>query len=480
MRPDRIFQLEKADESAVSYSASIPLFLEWRDHNQVFQNIGAYLILPVRFNLAGKDRPERIACLRVNADLFRVLGIEPRLGSNLTAQDDREGAQRVVLLSESLWRRRYNNDPTIVGKQITIDGEPATIVGVLPAGFQFLAIAPTSTAIELWTPLRLPTASRDPSGVLECIARLKDGVTPAQAVSQMTTLSRGFALQLPPAFPGQGRVELLSVSQRISEDVRPTLLLLLGGTAFVLVIACANVANLLSVRMADRTRELALRADLGASRFRIIRQLLTESLLVGALGSISGLAVALASLRILAGFAPVSISQFQNPDPRLARPTLFCRAFDSHRSPLRTSSRAPGIAIACRQRAARCFLKSDDFERSPAQALRSTYRRTNRAVLGAAGRDGPAHRELRQTTEYRSRLRLCRTYHLETTLPPANFAEPLTLSRFLNRASQNIAGLPQVNSVTAMSTLPTEPTSNAPFYTRRRPSTPVGSVDRRG
>src|ERR1700733_9157196 len=212
--PDRIVQLEKVTPAASSYSASIPLFLVWSGHYDVLQSIAAYSVLPTSFNLAQRDHAERVPGLRVSADFFRVLGVQPRLGRNFSPDDDRPGAQDVVLLTNSLWHRRYNGNPAIVGKTIEVDGQPSTVIGILPPGFQFLAVQSTMGAIELWTPLHMPSASRDPSGTLQCIARLKHGVTLEQAVTRMTALSRQLAAQLPSAFPSNGAVALLPLQQR--------------------------------------------------------------------------------------------------------------------------------------------------------------------------------------------------------------------------------------------------------------------------
>jgi predicted permease len=284
---ERIVQTEKVTTTGSSYTASIPLFLYWRDHNRTLQHLAAYSVLPVGFNLAERAMPERIPGLRVSADFFRVLGVTLPLGRNFTKEDDQPGSQRVVILGESLWHRRYNDDRQIVGKSIRIDGEPYTVIGVLPLGFQFLGTMPTSTAVEIWTPLQLPATSRDPRSVLECIGRLNAGVTREQAASEITSLSRQLAADLPTAFPSAGAIALPALQQRITEDARPILMLLFGAVGFVLLIVCANIANLLLARMGNRAGEIGVRNALGASRLRIIRQLLTENLLLALSGGYS-------------------------------------------------------------------------------------------------------------------------------------------------------------------------------------------------
>jgi putative ABC transport system permease protein len=475
-RPDRIVQLEKVAGTELSYSASIPLFLEWRDRNRAFQHIAAYSVLPVGFNLAVKGRPERVLGLPVSADFFRVLGIEPNLGRNLTAEDDREGAQRVAVISESLWHRRYGDDAAIVGKQISLDGEPAIVIGVLPRGFQFLATLPTSSAIEIWTPLRLPAASRDPSGILECIGRLRDGVSPQQAAAQMTALSRRLAIELPAAFPSTGNVELLPLQQRIAEDARPTLLLLLGATGLVLLIACANVANLLAARMPDRAREISVRAALGAGRLRIVRQLLTESLLLALCGGVTGIVLAVLSVRILLAMAPLTISRFgaATLDWRVLLFATFLSVFTGVLFGVLPALRTSGTSAVNALHAAsvRRATRGRD-SRKVSGLLMVAETALSLVLLAAAGLLIESFLKLQQVNpgfNYRDLTTF------ETTLPVAKYADPDALERFVEGARQSIERLPDVENAAAVSTLPTQPTINFPFTRADGPALPPGQA----
>ena len=473
-QPDRIFQIEKMNATESSYTASIPLFLQWREHNRVFEHVAAYSVLPVGFNLAQRGRPERVPGLRVSADFFRVLGIAPQLGRNFTVDDDRPGSQHVVILGNSLWHRRYNSDPGLVGKSITIDGQAYTVIGVLPLGFQFLATMPTSSAIEAWTPLQLPAASRDPSSTLECIGRLKGGVTRQQAALEMTSLSRQLALGSSAVFPTSGTINLLPLQQRITGETRPALLLLFGAVGFVLLIACGNVANLLLARMGDRAREIGVRAALGASRLRIIRQILTESLLLAGMGGILGLLVAWLSNRILVASAPLAISRTGaiNIDWQVLLFALAASLATGIVFGLIPALRVPKIGAidALRDGLSRRATAGRSHRRlSGALVMAETA--LSLMLLIAAGLLIESFLKLQQVNPGFNYDRLST---FETTLSVAKYGNPTELQRFVQQVTQRIQALPGVDSAASASSLPTEPTLNFPFTIEGGPTPSPG------
>ena len=461
--PERIFQMEIRTPGGINYDTSIPMFLEWRDHSRAFQHVAAYLALPVGFNVSEKGRPERIPGLRVSADFFRVLGVEPQLGRYFSAGEDRIGAQRVVILSDTLWQRRYAADPNIVGRTISIDGQAATVIGILPHGFQFLAAIPASGAVEIWSALQLPDASHDPSTTLQSIARLKDGVTSQQAGDESTRLSHEIALQVPALFPKDGRINMQPLQQRIAGDTRPTLLLLLGAVLFILLIACANFANLLVARMGQRSREIAVRTALGARSLRVIRQLLTESILLSLLGGAAGLLVAVFATRLLTTIAPLAIVRLGSAriDWRVLLFTLSCSLLCGMvfglLPALRVQSSAPLESLR------------SGSSRSATQG-RSYRRMSGALVVGETALSlmllivaGLLLESFVKISEVNLGFDHNHLLTFETSLPAAKYKDPALFERFLRETAERIAAIPGVESASGATSLPTEPTINMPF-----------------
>jgi putative ABC transport system permease protein len=300
-------------------SPSAANYIDWRDQNHVFENIAA--IGGASFNLTGAGDPERIDGSRVSAALFPLLGVSPQVGRWFTADEDQAGANRVVIMSHRLWQRRFAGDPNIVGKPLTLNGRSVTLVGIMPADFRF-----PSQEDELWVPIAFSQQEQADRGsrFLDVVARLKPGVTLSQAQAEMSTIATRLQQQYPDTDTDVGS-EVLPLHEHVVGDVRPALLILLGAVGLVLLIACVNVANLLLARAAVRQREIALRVALGASRWRLIRQFLTESVLLGVLGGVVGLLLALAGLKLLTAFIPPNIPQIKNIsiDPRVLGFTIL-------------------------------------------------------------------------------------------------------------------------------------------------------------
>ncbi len=287
-------------------------FFDWKDQNNVFSDMAAFFDL--NRNLTSDGEPEEVAGQIATTNLFSVLGVKPIQGRTFAPDEGKPGQPRVVVIGYDLWQRRFGGDPNIVGRNITINNEPNTIIGVLPAdvGWHVQKGSMIKKAPEIWSPWQVSNELRERKGrFARAVARLKPGVTLAQAQNEMNIIGARLEQQYP-EFNTNWGVNVVPLRTQFTGEIRKPLLILLGAVGFVLLIACANVANLLLARAASRRKEIALRAGLGASRWRIARQLLTESVLLSALGGVFGLLLAWWGTKALIALSPPGLMDLRN------------------------------------------------------------------------------------------------------------------------------------------------------------------------
>ncbi len=444
---DRIVMVwEKNFQRGRSQNSVSPAnFLDWKKQSVSFEQFAASW--DTRVNLTSGGEPEEIQVQRVSVDFFSVLGVLPRIGRSFAREEDAPGANPAVVLSDELWQSRFAGNPAIVGQTITASGRTLTVVGVMPPGFHFL-----NTEVKAWIPLALDPANdwRKQGRYLRSVARLKTGVTIQQAQAELD----GIAKQLERDYPDYNKswgVNLVPMHEQIVGDIRPVLLVLLAAVAFVLLIACANVANLLLSRAASRQKELALRAALGAGRTRLIRQMLTESVLLAVMGGALGVLLAYWGIRVLVALAPDNI-------PRLNEITIDARVLVFTLTislltglifglvPALQSSR-PDLSDALKEGARGSTGGSRLFRNLFVVAEMAL------ALVLLVGA-GLMLRSFFQLHQVKTGFDTDNVLTMRVQLPMAKYREPQQRAAFFRRAEERLAALPGVKSVGAISYLP--------------------------
>ncbi|HJZ82783.1 MAG TPA: ABC transporter permease [Pyrinomonadaceae bacterium] len=286
-------------------------FFDWKDQNTVFSDMAAFFDLNA--NLTGDGEPEEVPSQIATTNLFTLLGVNPIKGRTFAPDDGKTGQPRVVVIGYDLWQRRFGGDPNIIGRKITLNNQPTEIIGVLPpeVGWYVQKMSIITKPPQIWSPWQISNELRQRSGrFARAVARLKPGVTVEQAQNEMNVIGARLEQQYP-EFNARWGVTVVPLRTQFTGEIRKPLLVLLGAVGFVLLIACANVANLLLARAASRRREIALRAGLGASRWRIARQLLTESIALSTWGGALGLLLAWWGTKALLALSPPELMDLQ-------------------------------------------------------------------------------------------------------------------------------------------------------------------------
>jgi len=480
--PERLVMIWKSNpQRGIPYMfASPPEFADWREQNRAFEGISAFTLADL--NLAGGAEPERVHGVRVSANLFSLLGAEPTLGRAFRAEEDQPAGPRAVVLAHSLWQRLFGGSPRVLGETLALDGETHTVIGVMPRGFQFpppIALEGIASPLpaELWVPLRLhPDPTARGAHYLSVIGRIRGGISPATAQSDMTAIARRLAQEYPRTNAGWD-IAVVPLTEQVFGKVRPALVALLGAVGFVLLIACANVANLMLARGAARQREMGIRAALGAGRGRLVRQLLTESALLALLGGVAGLLLSRWAVPLVTALGPAGI-------PRLEE--------------VRADWALLGFALAVTALAVLLFGLAPALEASRPQRLAEGFG-------GRGSGASPAPHRLRRALVaaelalslillvgagllFQSFLRLRsvplgfqpeNVVTLSVRLPQATYREDQQRVRFFDEMHRRIAALPGVRSAGFINTIPLgSDRQGTVFVVEGRPAPPPGQENR--
>jgi putative ABC transport system permease protein len=473
--PDRLVWAQGADLTTGETGGKIspPDFLDYREQNRVFEHFAA--VQYISFTLTGDAaEPERVTGARVSADFFETLGIMPVKGRAFLAEEEREGSNRVAVISHGLWQRRFGADPNLVGKTVDLSGQSIVVVGIMPAGFQF------PSEVEVWSPI--PFGGKETSmrrtHFLDAVGRLKPGVKIADAQADITSVARRLEQQYPETNTNYG-MGLTLLPEQIVGEMRRTLFVLLAAVGFVLLIACANVANLSLARGASRGKEIAIRVAMGASRSRVVRQLLTESILLAALGGVLGLLLAVWGVDMLVALSPEDLPRVKEVtiDPRvlsfsllisiltgvlfgLAPALSFSRGGDLNET-LKEGGRASGAATG--------------HNRMRSLLVVAEVALSLMLLVGA----GLLIKSFLKLSKVETGFDARSVMTMRISLPQTKYTEPQRRAAFYEQLLERTRALPGVEAAGVISELPLSGQNNDTYFTiEGKPPAAPGSEDR--
>ena len=299
-----LFLVARTNNQIGGPNISLPIFLAWKEKQELFDAIGL-AGWGGTVTITGHGDPEQVPAAVISIEVLTALRVSPALGRGFQGDEALPGGPRAVLISDALWRRKFSADPNVVGQVVSLGGSPRVVEGVMTPGFQIPLAGSQDT--QIWSLIQVPSTSQNPSNFIRCIGRLKQGVTTAQAEAALTTPMAGLHDQYPKMIGQNEQAHLTTLHDNIVAQAGKAPLLLLGAAGFVLLIACANVANLFMARASSRQREIAVRSALGATRMQILWQLLTESVLLGMAGGFAGLLVCYASFKFVLSLVPADL-----------------------------------------------------------------------------------------------------------------------------------------------------------------------------
>ncbi|HEY6301742.1 MAG TPA: ABC transporter permease [Terriglobales bacterium] len=463
--PDRTVWLSTTMPTGPDYGSSDPKFNMWRQQTNVLEDVTGQAY--AKLNLTGVDSPEQVQAARVTSAYFRLVGLRLAKGHGFIAEEDGPAGRRVVVLSDGFWNRHFGGDPGIIGGNITLDGAPYEVVGITVPGAQTEAQAPP----DLWIPLQIDPNSNSQVEYFLALARLKPGVTLSMARAQLQISAEEYRRKFPNTVTMQAGYSFGAdpVEDAMVRNIRPSLLILLGAVASVLLIACANIANLLLFRGVGRRREIAIRLALGAARTRIVRQLLTESVMLALAGGAVGLLVGSAAIRGLLNLNPaiprIGVYGYHVAvDWRVLTFTALISlltgfvfglmpAFESSRGDVNTSLKAGHSGAGNQRNAARSVLVISEM--SLALVL----------LIGA----GLLIRSFIDLQAVKPGFDVRSVLTLRMSLTSSRFETTYQVSEFVRDAVQRLGSLPEIVSASAASWLPFETGATLPFVVVGRP-----------